>query len=150
MKKLPLILCLLRAAAGILFIYSGYSKLMDPSSRFMEAIMAYQLVNLQTASVLAAVLPWVELFSGAFFVLGLWLQPSLYVLWGISAIFFTAISSALLRGIPIQDCGCFGEKVHALPIQATLGIDAVLLVIFYWMHCVRKEIKKSSLDRFLE
>ena len=133
MKKSQILLLFLRLAIGSLFIYSGFSKLVEPSSNFAGSILGYEIVSAQTAWWMAIILPWLELVAGAFFVLGLWLKLSLYVLWGFNVMFLFAISSALLRGIALKDCGCFGEGALNLPIQGTLGLDVLLFLIFFFM-----------------
>src|SRR5206468_3013236 len=123
MKNQSQLFLVLRLAIGALFVYSGWDKLMEPGSNFMAAILGYRMVDVRTASWLAAALPWAELITGVFFMLGIWLRPSLFVLWGLNGMFLTAIFSAFIRRIPIQNCGCFGEGAQGLPIQATLMLD---------------------------
>ena len=148
MKKLSFILFLLRVITGILFIYSGYSKLMAPRADFIGAILGYQIVGAQTASWMAAIFPWIELVAGVFFILGLWTRPALWVLWGLNAMFMVAILSALLRRIPLENCGCFGEGAKALPVQATLALDVFLFFVFFWMNRKKEEASYFSFDRF--
>ena len=151
MKKNPPFLFLLRAAIGCLFIFAGYSKLMAPASSFTGVILGYQLVSIRIASLLAVAFPWTELIAGVFFALGLWLRPSFFILWSLNVMFLVAIVFALIRGIPIHDCGCFGEGsgAPALPIQATLGLDMALFFVFLWMNSKKEQVKYLSLDCFL-
>jgi len=136
--------------AGMFFAYSGYVKLLEPSSNFTAAILGYHLVDVRTASLLASTLPWAELVAGVFFVAGLWTWIAMAVLWILNIVFLGAVSSALIRHIPLQDCGCFGEGSHALPLGATLGIDAGLFLLFLVVLLNRKEARALSLDRKLE
>lgn len=148
MKKLPFLFLILRCLIGALFIYSGYSNLVTPHSNFVGVILTYKIVDARTASWIALTLPWTEFIAGVFFILGIWFRASLFVLWGFSAVFITAISSALLRGIPLKDCGCFGEGMH-VPPQATLAMDIILFLIFFWMYRKKEEAGRLGLDRFL-
>ena len=148
MKKLPIYFFILRLCVGALFVYSGYSKLMEPSANFIGAILGYQIVDARTASWLAVVLPWTEFVAGVFFILGIWFQTALYALWSLNLVFLAAISSALIRHIPIKDCGCFGEGAHAFPIQATLALDILLFAVFFWMNRNKGSAAGLSLDRW--
>ena len=146
MKKNGWMFPALRLAIGGLFIFSGYSKLMGSSANFAGVILTYQIVDLRTASVLASALPWVQFIAGVFFILGLWFRPSLWVLWGMNAVFTGAIASTLARGIRLADCGCFGEVGHAVPVEATLALDLVIFFVFLWMNANAEEAGKPGLD----
>ncbi len=150
MKATAWIFLFLRLAIGGLFIFSGYSKLMGSSANFTGVILTYQIVDARTAALAAAVLPWTQFIAGVFFVLGLWLKPSMYVLWAHNAIFTAAIASTLIRGIALADCGCFGEAGHAIPVQATLALDVMIFLIFCWMNMRSAESKATALDRVLK
>ncbi len=140
----------LRLVIGGLFVFSGYSKLMGSSANFAGVILTYQIVDLRTAAVMASVLPWVQFIAGVFFILGLWFRPSLWVLWGMNAVFTGAIASTLVRGIRLADCGCFGEVGHAVPVEATLALDIVIFFVFLWMNANVEEAGSPGLDRRLK
>ena len=148
MKKNSLVFFVLRLVVGGLFVYSGYSKLMEPVSNFTGAILGYQLVGVRAASWMAAALPWVELVAGVFFIVGLWFGPALMALWGMNTVFLAAILSTFARHIPLANCGCFGEGAHAMPVQATLALDALLFLIFLAMSRKREKAAYFGLDRF--
>lgn len=150
MKKSAWFFLFLRIVIGGLFIYSGYSKLLQPSANFAGAILSYQIVGAREASWLAIALPWGELVAGVFFVLGLWLRPALFFLWSLNSIFIIAITSALMRKLPIESCGCFGEGAKALPLWATLVLDGILFFIFLGMSWAYQKARQISLDRWLE
>lgn len=148
MKGFPRIFLALRILTGGVFVYSGYSHLMAADYSLIGVILSYKIVGLKAAAWIAAVLPWTEFIAGVFLILGLWLRQALLVLQGLSAVFMIAILSTLLRGVPLKDCGCFGEGVH-IPPQATLALDIILFLIFYWMHRKKEEAGRFGLDRFL-
>ena len=148
MKKNSLLFFILRLVVGGLFVYSGYSKLMEPVSNFTGAILGYKLVGVRAAAWAAAVLPWAELVAGVFFMLGLWFRAALGVLWGMNAVFLAAILSTFVRHIPLADCGCFGEGAHAMPMGAILILDVFLFLIFLAMSRKREEAAHVGLDRF--
>jgi len=64
-------------------------------------MLPYVLVTL-----MAAILPWLEVIVGLLIILGIWLQGSTLILIVLNSVFIVAISSAMIRGLDI-DCGCF-------------------------------------------
>ena len=150
MKKSAWLFVFLRVLIGSLFIYSGYIKLMEPAANFTAAILGYQIVDARTASSMAVAVPWAEVVAGVFFLAGLWTGPALFLLWGLNAVFTAAICSALMRHLPIQNCGCFGEGAHAVPIQTTLALDGALFFVFLVMSLALEETSAVSLDRALK
>jgi hypothetical protein len=122
-----------RLALGAVFVVSGYSKLMRTPEDFAAVILSYKLVGGHAAIWMARILPWAELIAGAFFVTGLWLKQSLAALWLMNTAFIFALTSVLIRKIPIGDCGCFGEGIAPLAPSQTLAIDIVLCAIFFML-----------------
>ena len=41
-----------------------------------------------------------------------------------------ALGSTLVRGIPLENCGCFGGGIHLTAAQA-MGLDSILLCLAY-------------------
>jgi hypothetical protein len=59
--------------------------------------------------------------------------------------FIAAIGSTLLRGIPLESCGCFGGAVHLTPPQA-LALDCTLLAASLW---ARRRASPLALDGWI-
>ncbi len=150
MKKTPLVCFLFRVAIGGLFVYSGFSKLMEPLSNFVGVILGYLIIGPRLAFWAAQVLPWAELLAGTFFLLGLWTRQSLAVIALMCAVFFAAILSTYWRGIPLHDCGCFGNGAQALPLWTTLALDGLMLLGLSWMYWKKDETLFLSLDKSLK
>jgi len=89
----------------------------------------------------------VELLVGVFLVLGLWLPTALGVSALMSATLMLLVGQAILRHLPIDNCGCFGELVH-LPLAAVIFVDLGMLVAA--LVCLRflDQASKISLDSF--
>lgn len=151
MKKLIVPACLaFRLAVAAVFVYSGWSKLMEPSSNFVGVILGYKIVDVRTAVWMAAALPWAEFVAGVFLFLGLWTGAAVRVFAALCLVFFAAISSTILRGIPLHDCGCFGQGPHAMPLWGTLLVDASLFLTLALLGWRREETEAVSLDRLLK
>lgn len=119
---------ILGLALGGVFFYAGLQKRLEPY-QFAEAILAYDLLPVSLVGLVAALLPWVELTSGFFLILGYLLEiPGRLLRWlgfswgdllvgGIkrrscllliilqSALILLVLSITMARGLRI-DCGC--------------------------------------------
>src|SRR5262245_30475370 len=105
----------LRVLIGLMFIVSGGEKLIWPYQNFLYVIQGYQLLPASAAMAAARVFPWVEFLVGVFLALGLWVPLALRAAAGMFTLFILIISQALLRKIPLGECGCFGELVSIAP-----------------------------------
>src|SRR5262245_15348916 len=78
---------------------------------------------------LATCLPWLELLSGTALVIGFCTTP-VALLVGAQLLGFSGLMLVVLGlGVPIEDCGCFGNLgLHETPLQVLLR-DLVLLIL---------------------
>ena len=144
------VLFLLRVAAGALFIASGFTKLIEPYQNFLAVIHSYKIVGGEAAKAAAMGLPWAELILGAFLLKGLWIRLSAGALWLMNTAFFAVVASAIIRKLPIEDCGCFGESPVTLTLKQVLAMDAVLWVILGILFLRAADASVWSLDRYFE
>ena len=84
----------------------------------------------------AVVVPWVEFIVGIFTVLGLWTARFLRWTLMLFAVFIIIVGQALLRGLPLDHCGCFGSWIQVSPQQILVFDSACLLVIFLLLRCL--------------
>lgn len=114
------ILFLGRIFLGLVFAYSGYTKLMEPVENFRGAMAAYEIIPYFAISSLAYVIPWIELVFGIFVLVGYLSRISALVLAMFSASFILLIlTTRIVTGALPADCGCFGEGslIHLKPMQ---------------------------------
>ncbi|MFP4473045.1 MAG: DoxX family protein [Candidatus Omnitrophota bacterium] len=117
----------LRIILGMIFIISAVEKLLSPVENMVYTIQGYQILPFAfLQQLLAYVLPWAEFFVGIFLVLGLWTRLSLTVSAGFSLVFALAVAQAMLRDLPLESCGCFGEMLK-MPLYVTFILDLVML-----------------------
>ncbi|MCP4106511.1 MAG: DoxX family membrane protein [Desulfobacteraceae bacterium] len=90
---------------GITFIYASYHKITDPAS-FAKIIYGYGLVPGFLINLLAIVLPFLELVSGAALIIGVYPRSAAIIVNGMLFVFIVALSVNLIRGHEF-DCGCF-------------------------------------------
>ncbi len=118
---------LIRTLVSGLFIVAGLLKLRDAELTIIS-VYQYQLMSWESAGVLAATLPWIEIAGGV----GIWL-PKLRLggatlCLGLTVLFIAALGSAVVRGLDVS-CGCFGTSDMHVTAMKRLGEDMVLLVL---------------------
>jgi putative oxidoreductase len=133
-----------RAIVSGLFVVAGLLKLRDAELTLIS-IYQYQLLSWESAGVLAATLPWIEIAGGV----GIWL-PKLRLggatlCLGLTVLFITALGSSVTRGLDVS-CGCFGTSDLHVTALRRLGEDIVLLVLcgVLWrseLHRIRAQLQ---------
>ena len=139
---------LLRITIGSILLASGFSKVIYPYQNFLYAVQAYQLLPGWAETLTAVVMPWIELFTGLFVVLGLWTPRALRWSLMLFAVFIIAVGQALMRGLPLERCGCFGSWVHAKPEQVIVFDSACFLIIFVLLNNLPKALRFSIDSKF--
>jgi uncharacterized membrane protein YphA (DoxX/SURF4 family) len=119
---------LVRIILGLLFIVSGAEKVISPAENFFYVIEGYDVLPLWLARIVSVTFPWIELLVGLFIALGLWLRPAFYGLLLISASFIGIVGQAIIRKLPIENCGCFGNLIH-LPLQGVIILDSTIFAV---------------------
>jgi uncharacterized membrane protein YphA (DoxX/SURF4 family) len=129
---IPLFAQLARIALAAMFLYAGFSKLLDPAA-FAVSIENYRLLPCAPSGWVALYLPWLE--TGC--ALGLFLPRlrlgATALLAVLCAGFCVFLTSALLRGLDIS-CGCFGGDAAARSdLRLPLLRAALLLAACAWL-----------------
>ncbi len=137
----------IRIFLGVLFIISGGEKLLRPVEDFLYVIDGYQAVPRLLEPAVAVVFPWVELLTGVFILLGLRLRLALGVLVAMSASLAGIVGQALVRRLPLENCGCFGELVH-LPLRGVIIVDFLIMTLAVVCLMNIKKVSFFSLDGF--
>lgn len=141
---IPLVL---RFVFALLFIVSGTQKLLGHYQNFLYVVQGYDIFPILVEDIIARVFPWIETFIGLFILLGLYLKSALKLFRVCVVLFVLIISQALLRGIALEDCGCFGSLV-SIPPYVTLIMDAVLVCLSSWTLVRIEQAGRFSLDHF--
>src|SRR5450755_4331896 len=102
------ILCVARALVGGILIYAGFMKAAGPAAEFAAAIAAYKIVPATLNAPMSMALPYIEMWVGLFVLFGLYTQEAALAASFLFSLFFVALAAALLRGIDLASCGCFG------------------------------------------
>src|SRR5690606_20330775 len=128
---------IISVALGLVFLYSGYTKLFPVIETFEFTFVDIGIANWYTAPVIARLLIGLEFFIGVLLILNYNLKKFTLPLTAALLLFFI-----LYLGVQIMvsgnngNCGCFGEHLKMTPLQAILKnvvmIAACVLVYFLW------------------
>ncbi|MBI3617024.1 MAG: DoxX family membrane protein [Candidatus Omnitrophica bacterium] len=133
---------------GGIFVVSGFEKLIGPYQNFLYVIQNHSFLPLFLAEFVARVLPWIEFCLGIFLVLGLWLRWTLRAVMALLLMFMAVVIQALIRNLPIGECGCFGALI-SFPLPVILAFDTTIFVLAWVLSFRRKEAECCSMDRYL-
>ena len=133
----------LRWMLGVVFIYTGATKLLDPET-FAVLIDAYGLVPGPLLMPVALFLPALEVIAGA----GLLVDGygSLGTIAGLLVLFMAILGYGIWMGLDV-DCGCFGpddpeaDAFHGLrpALYRDVGMLMVVLLLYGWRRYHRVE-----------
>ena len=123
-RQRHLVLVVSLAMAGI-FIYAGIDKIRDPQ-QFADSIAGFGILPAMIVSLMAIALPPFEIACGLLMLGPRTRRIGALAIILLSAVFFAALASALLRGLTL-DCGCFGTGAPSRPrMWLELVLDAGL------------------------
>jgi putative oxidoreductase len=129
-----------RLAVGLLFIYTGYTKVTEPDPlTFVKEVRTYTLMPPVLSNATALILPWVEIFAGLLLISGLWRREG-RVLLAAMLIVFIGAKAAGFKG----DCGCVPANSILKPLFegwhgfATNAVLLILLVVEAYLERPRK------------
>lgn len=135
----------LRLGIGGFFLVAAVSKIAQPTFLFANQIRSFGVIPDGWETPLAHALPWVELFSGWFFLVGIF-TTSIGALLGFQLFaFIVVLSISIFLGLAPEDCGCL-PGVSETPGQALIRD----LVMVFWLLLSYRALPGSlSLDRWL-
>ena len=140
---------LLRVVIGSVFIVSSLGKLLSPYQNFLYVIQAYQLLPSWGEVLTAQVFPWIELTIGVFVFIGLWTPWALRGALVLFGVFVLVLGQALLRGLPLESCGCFGAWIHLKP-QTVIVMDSLSLILASILLRNLSRARKFSFDSYFD
>ncbi len=115
-----------RWVVGSVLIATGTGKALNIPG-FADVLAAYALLPPWGNVILAHTLPVVELGTGLCLLTRIWLRPAAWVAVGLHIVLLGVVGVTLMRGLAIDNCGCFGVFLaRPLSVQ-TVVEDAVML-----------------------
>jgi len=120
---------LMRVLIGAVFVFSGFSKLLLPYAEVVALVQQYQVLPGWLVSLTAMFLPWLEVASGTALLIGFCTTLAAVLIAGQLLSFSLLMVVVLVAGIPIEDCGCFGNLgLHETPLQVLIR-DVIMLAL---------------------
>lgn len=133
---------LLKWLVAVLFIFAGISKILNPAN-FAHDIDNYRLLPYLLVTLMAIILPWLEVLCGIFLMVGKWQKGASFALLILTFMFLVAIGSAMARGLDIS-CGCFSTTIEGTRVGYTRLIeDIILLGLIVLIHI--KELRRRGM-----
>lgn len=128
---------LISICLGLVFLYSGYSKLLPVIETFEFSFVDIGVANWYTAPVIARLLIGLEFFIGFLLIVNYHLKRfTLPLTIGVLLFFIIYLVIQILTTGNSGNCGCFGEHIRMTPLQAiiknVLMIGASLVVYFLY------------------
>ena len=112
-------------ALAAIFAYAGIDKISEPQ-QFADNIAGFAMLPAALINLLALTLPIFEIACALLLLLPLTRRVASLAVALICVMFFTALASALLRGLTL-DCGCFGVGAPSRSkMWLELGLDVAL------------------------
>jgi len=128
---------LCRFILGGIFIYASIDKISNPNA-FAEIVYDYKLLPDILIYFVALVLPWIEMVTGLFLVLGVFTKTSSIILSSLLFAFIVAFTINEIRGFNLS-CGCFStgkksleDSLILLILRDILMLIPGLVIIFFY------------------
>jgi uncharacterized membrane protein YphA (DoxX/SURF4 family) len=135
-----------RVVLGLVFIFSGFVKAVDPlgsAYKFADYFTAFRLDFLEFSALpLAIVLAAFELILGLALLLG-YRRKIVYTILLWFMLFFTVLTFILAIFNPVSDCGCFGDALILTNWQTFLK-NVVLMLFVVVLFFGRKAEKQGG------
>jgi uncharacterized membrane protein YphA (DoxX/SURF4 family) len=125
------LILLVRVLLGSLFVIASLDKIADVHA-FASSILNYKIIDEPVATLVATILPWLELMCGLGLIIGIYPKTSALLVTAMLVAFTALVASAMLRGLDIS-CGCFtqdpsADKIGWLKIFENCGM--ILLGVY--------------------
>lgn len=146
-KVLHILASVSRTLLGLVFIFSGFVKAVDPLGTvykiedYLKAFGGFFTDLLPLAEVAAMILITVEFTLGIMMLCNIrtnwtsWLSLAFYAV-------MTPLTLYIALTNPVSDCGCFGDAI-VLSNWATFGKNVVLVVLVIVLLCTKKALRQT-------
>jgi len=145
-KTLKILFNTSRILLGLVFVFSGFVKAIDPLGSAYKFSEYFSSVGLPEMHVLSLVMSF--LLSGAEFLIGVALVTGVFfnlTIWTalFFMVFFTILTFLLAVFNPVSDCGCFGDAIK-LTNWETFFKNIIFSSLIAFLFLRRKQYKFNS------
>jgi uncharacterized membrane protein YphA (DoxX/SURF4 family) len=135
----------IRVALGLVFMYAGFAKLLDPKA-FAITVSHYDAIPQFLLAPFAVGLPVMELIAGLGLVINV--RGSLAIVFALLVLFTLVLGYGVLNGMDI-DCGCFSpEEIDGRNnIKRALLRDLLMIVAAFYLYMYRRVKMTTDLCR---
>jgi uncharacterized membrane protein YphA (DoxX/SURF4 family) len=139
-----------RILVGLVFIFSGFVKAVDPlgsTYKFIDYFHAFNMPWLEPAAFpLSIALSGLEFLIGVCFLLFI---QNKWATWGalLFMVFFTPLTLWLALNNPVHDCGCFGDAIILTNWQTfykNIFISALVIISFIYKNSLTGWLKLKT------
>lgn len=131
----------IRLFLAAVFIYSALDKI-DDRAGFIKIVNYYHVLPVSFVNIFAITLPWLELLTAVFLLVGKYVKAASLIYSSLLVIFIIALFQAAVRGISIN-CGCFNVKSgETSNLWLRIFEDFVLLFFSINLYLVAPEDEK--------
>ena len=125
-------------AVAAVFLYAGLGKVRDPL-HFADSTAAFAILPAVFINLFVMGLPPFEFACGVLLLAPPTRRIGALAVAVVSAMFFTALASALLRGLTL-DCGCFGVGAPSRSRLWVVGLDTMLFAgaMFVYLRSITR------------
>lgn len=142
-KWINILLNVSRILFGLTFIFSGFTKAVDPMGsayKFIDYFREFGLTFFNTFAVtLAVLLAAIEFTVGACVLFGV-MRRAATTMGLLFMLFFTPLTLYLALENPVKDCGCFGDA-FILTNWETFYKNIALLIMAIFLFVKRKDLQ---------
>jgi hypothetical protein len=134
-----------RIIIGIVFIFSGVVKAIDPlgsAYKFHDYFQAFNFGFLDGITLILAIILCTAEFIAGFSVLTGIRQKTGITMVFILMVIFTPVTLILALTNPVSDCGCFGDAIHLTNWQ-TFGKNVILISLAIVLFANRNNLKNA-------
>lgn len=139
---MKILISITRIIVGLLFIFSGLVKAIDPlglSYKMQEFFELWGMANLNDHTLWMSILMIAfEIIAGAALLLG-WRMRLFSWLLLLLIVFFTFLTGYAYLSGKFKNCGCFGDCIPITPLTSFLK-DIILTVLILFLFANRKKI----------
>ena len=134
---------LFRLIVGSVLIFAAIPKILDPLD-FAFNLSAYQLFPKGLITVMAVLVPYIEMITGVLILTGIKIEGALVIAIGMFTVFVFSLLWAISLGLDIN-CGCYGQDLgEKSNLWIRVGEDVIYIIACI---LVLKNKLTASLDK---